>query len=300
MSLVKAFLVFLALFIFLMPYASGLPANSSNYYVDSYGLGVQATDASSDQWSSRAVLAISNGATSEASSGSYQANIGPLISSASYCGNSVLEAGEECDGNDFGVKSCSNYDYSQGSLSCNSCKISSSGCFNPSANGGGSSGGGSSGGGGGGGGGTCLTEWGCSDWADCVDGTQPRNCTKIVPYCYAPPNAKPDESRICINDEPQIDEVNYDDVPDVLYANNKSIGNHSAARPAQLDNSSAEVKMHEFSDIVRKNIKIIYYLIPIIFLLFLWFFLKRRKKSKIILKNPTKAFQKAKQSVLKK
>ena len=72
------------------------------------------------------------------------------------CGDGVIEGDEQCEGTDFGGKSCSSYGYSRGSLSCNSCRISKSGCSN--GNGGSSSGGGGgSSGGGGGGGSTPLT-----------------------------------------------------------------------------------------------------------------------------------------------
>ena len=75
-----------------------------------------------------------------------------LSGARSLCGNSALDLGEECDSSIFGSKSCSNYGFNSGSLTCNSeCIIVSSGCSN--SGGGDNSGGGSSGGGSGGGGG---------------------------------------------------------------------------------------------------------------------------------------------------
>ncbi len=45
------------------------------------------------------------------------------------CGNGVLDAGEECDGTEFGGLTCSDFSCSGGSLSCDSsCKIDPSGC----------------------------------------------------------------------------------------------------------------------------------------------------------------------------
>jgi len=47
------------------------------------------------------------------------------------------------------------------------------------------------------GGGGCLTTWTCTDWSDCVNGTQTRTCSELVPYCYAPLGEKPAESQNC-------------------------------------------------------------------------------------------------------
>ncbi len=57
------------------------------------------------------------------------------------CGNSILDEKEDCDGTLFANKTCSDYGFNFGSLSCNSnCQIVSTTCYNSS----GSSGGGSS------------------------------------------------------------------------------------------------------------------------------------------------------------
>ncbi|MEK6892256.1 MAG: SdrD B-like domain-containing protein, partial [Nanoarchaeota archaeon] len=52
------------------------------------------------------------------------------------CGNGVLDADEECDGNDFGDKSCTDFNFKSGALKCTiseeptkSCKIDTSGCI---------------------------------------------------------------------------------------------------------------------------------------------------------------------------
>jgi len=45
------------------------------------------------------------------------------------CGNGVKDPGEECDGNDFGGQTCSDYDHIGGSLSCDAdCTVSTSSC----------------------------------------------------------------------------------------------------------------------------------------------------------------------------
>ncbi len=67
------------------------------------------------------------------------------ILNTEYCGDGVKNSTEQCEGSDFGGKSCASYGYTKGTLSCSSCIISSSGCSNSSSSGG------SSGGGGGGG-----------------------------------------------------------------------------------------------------------------------------------------------------
>lgn len=46
-------------------------------------------------------------------------------------------------------------------------------------------------------GGGCTTTWNCTDWGECIDGMQTRNCSKERPYCYAPPKDKPSEQREC-------------------------------------------------------------------------------------------------------
>lgn len=48
--------------------------------------------------------------------------------SLSYCGDEKVEFGEECDGNNFGGKTCASFGYNDGSLKCNTCIIDKSGC----------------------------------------------------------------------------------------------------------------------------------------------------------------------------
>jgi len=72
----------------------------------------------------------------------------------------------------------------------------------------------SSGGSSGGGGGGCITTWVCSEWSNCIDETQTRNCSKKISYCYAPKKDKPNETLICLEvpDEPiEPDEVDKPD-----------------------------------------------------------------------------------------
>ena len=44
--------------------------------------------------------------------------------------------------------------------------------------------------------GTCLTEWRCTEWSECIDARQVRNCTLANPRCE-PRDEKPDEERQC-------------------------------------------------------------------------------------------------------
>ncbi len=46
-----------------------------------------------------------------------------------FCGNGVIDQGEECDGNDFGGKTCADFGYASGHLSCKSCKINLTDCI---------------------------------------------------------------------------------------------------------------------------------------------------------------------------
>ncbi|MBN2013863.1 MAG: S8 family serine peptidase [Candidatus Altiarchaeota archaeon] len=65
-----------------------------------------------------------------------------------YCGDGFIGAGEQCDGSNFGGKTCQSYGFDYGSLSCSaSCTISTAGCsYSGGGGGGGSSGGGGRGG----------------------------------------------------------------------------------------------------------------------------------------------------------
>jgi len=60
-----------------------------------------------------------------------------------------------------------------------------------------------------GGGGGCLTDWKCSDWSSCKDGTQTRTCSKEKAECYAK-LSKPVESQSCgssgVQENPKTEE----------------------------------------------------------------------------------------------
>ena len=61
--------------------------------------------------------------------------------STTTCGNGVKDAGEGCDGTDFGGLACTDYGYNTGSLTCSaSCTIDISGCSNVATGGGGGGG----------------------------------------------------------------------------------------------------------------------------------------------------------------
>ncbi|MCA9485739.1 MAG: hypothetical protein KC506_02760, partial [Nanoarchaeota archaeon] len=57
----------------------------------------------------------------------------------------------------------------------------------------------SSGNGGGGGGSICTTQWTCTEWSECIEGTQTRVCSSPENYCK-PKTQKPQETQTCIQD----------------------------------------------------------------------------------------------------
>jgi len=65
---------------------------------------------------------------------------------------------------------------------------------------------GSSGGGGSSGGSICTTEWNCTEWSDCVNGTQTRNCSYPERNCR-PTEEKPEENRTCVPQPEEDDGV---------------------------------------------------------------------------------------------
>ncbi|HJX05637.1 MAG TPA: MopE-related protein [Candidatus Nanoarchaeia archaeon] len=94
---------------------------------------------------------------------------------ACNCGNGIINEGEQCDGSNFGGKSCSSYGHNRGSLSCTGvCTIDSSKCYTKrSSSGGGSSSGGSR---------TptptnASADWICGNWSECINGKQSQPCT---------------------------------------------------------------------------------------------------------------------------
>ena len=102
-----------------------------------------------------------------------------------FCGNGIIDSGEQCDRSNLNGNTCSSLVGSGfiGSLSCKSnCVYDTSSCSNTNTDTGSNSGGRS---GGGGGfthsssitGSACIENWECSDWEMCVGGSQMRICT---------------------------------------------------------------------------------------------------------------------------
>ena len=100
------------------------------------------------------------------------------VVAAATCGNGVIESGEQCDGNNFGVKTCSNYGFSSGSLTCNSCIISTNSCSsvgcNPSCSSGYTCQSGTcvpiT---------TCTSNWQPTAWTTCANGQQTRTIVDL-------------------------------------------------------------------------------------------------------------------------
>jgi len=49
----------------------------------------------------------------------------------SFCGNGLIESGEECEGTDLDGKSCESYGFIGGSITCKGCIIDTSNCIAP-------------------------------------------------------------------------------------------------------------------------------------------------------------------------
>ena len=69
----------------------------------------------------------------------------------------------------------------------------------------------SSSGGGGSSSSTCTTDWTCTLWTSCVDGTQTRTCSKVNANCDIN-EAKPAESQTCSSSTPLVEETTEEDV----------------------------------------------------------------------------------------
>jgi len=86
------------------------------------------------------------------------------IKQQTYCGDGNKDSEEECDGNDFGSKTCASYNFDSGNLKCNSrCVIDTSSCTKTTI----STGGGSS---------STDDDWICETWSSCIGGRQTQKC----------------------------------------------------------------------------------------------------------------------------
>jgi hypothetical protein len=78
------------------------------------------------------------------------------------------------------------------------------------------------GGGGGGGGALCTTNWNCTEWSACLNGTQTRNCTKAIIYCYTN-ETKPLEMQNCTEEKTNQTALNQSALkPEIMGEETKS------------------------------------------------------------------------------
>jgi hypothetical protein len=125
---------------------------------------------------------------------------GPGESPQHYCGNNILESylGEQCDGTDLGSNTCESLlgqDYS-GSLSCkNDCTFDISDCSISSIPGPQPAESVGSGGGSNSRNKSCVENWQCTEWSECKDGIQTRECIDMND-CRTT-KIKPVEDRTC-------------------------------------------------------------------------------------------------------
>lgn len=91
------------------------------------------------------------------------------------CGNEIIEAGEQCDEDSWGkIKSCTQFGFDAGKLSCVDCSFDTSLCYDYSE---------------------CERDRDCDDNEECVD----NQCKKINPECDVDKDC--DEHQECIREE---------------------------------------------------------------------------------------------------
>lgn len=101
-----------------------------------------ASDDDGDQFGSGPNPTASSGSSGDSSDGDSSDGSGSGSSGGeASCGNGVIDAGEECDGDDLGEETCTSLGYSSGELTCDAetCMYDSSMCTG-SGTGGGTSG----------------------------------------------------------------------------------------------------------------------------------------------------------------
>ncbi len=159
------------------------------------------------------VLSISSVFATSSFSGSFKVSSqgGKIQISSSYCGNSVIEAGEQCDKNDLGGQTCNSLNSAwTGTLSCRSyCVYDTSGCSviqqPPAPTDGGGGGGGGGGSYNGGGSSTssssssseesCIENWKCDEWSNLDNECGVRSCNDLNKCGTA--LLKPETSKKC-------------------------------------------------------------------------------------------------------
>jgi hypothetical protein len=138
----------------------------------------------------------------------------------------------------------------------------------------------------------CATTWNCSNWSQCVNSQQARNCSKILPYCTA--GVKPIESQNCTMPEiivPIINETEPEPEPEIK----EPIANITGSEENSLLNSFSKIisgigdKIISISEPIKENnyaiLKIIIGITITIFIISLY--KKRAKKIVVIINEKT-------------
>ena len=108
--------------------ANAIAQSSDSYRMD-YGRVV--SDAGTKDSTSYHLIGAISEIESEGTSDSYSLrNVYAFSDVISYCGDSLINVGEQCDGGNLGGLTCEDFGYEYGSLSCLNCQIITSECFN--------------------------------------------------------------------------------------------------------------------------------------------------------------------------
>jgi len=131
--LFKITAISIAIFINTLPLV--FASSSSNFHLDYTTINTGATQLSSNDYVVKAgVAAIETNGFSTAYN---LATINKFDSRVGYCGDGIIQSwlSEQCDTSNLNSKTCSDFGFNQGSLSCNACNFDTSNCSNSSGGG---------------------------------------------------------------------------------------------------------------------------------------------------------------------